>query len=94
MTRITYSAGVAVVEGCAVGCVWGIDGTSRYHMLPGLSSQLAFIEHFAGVYWREFAYQLHTTTASSTFVVQQLVWCVRYRTAAAAVELYSVDAEM
>ena len=33
-------------------------------------------------------------TASNTYDGQQHFWCVRYRIAAAAVELYSVDAEM
>ena len=33
-------------------------------------------------------------TASSTYDGQQHFWCVRYRTAAAAVELYYVGVEM
>ena len=33
-------------------------------------------------------------TASSTYDGQQHLWCVRYRTAAAAVELYYVAAEI
>ena len=32
--------------------------------------------------------------ASNTYDGQQYLWCVRYRTAAAAVELYYVAAEM
>ena len=33
-------------------------------------------------------------TASGPYDGQQHLWCVRYRTAAAAVELYRVDVEM